>query len=227
MKIRKSTQRRIIALFVIVCLMSLPDLLLSVVRVVLDEDWRTTENITYVGTLDVNRPSYMLDEGEQSFNAPTTICSATGDEPAIVVEPRQYIVYATDGDFEVDTTLTKVRTVLLYISTLATITLIGLVLAIVYQAIRGFHTGNFFTRASVIMLRVMAAVYCIRSLIISNLGALEGSIASELCGALRPEGLGSTYNLNTETIVVPLVLLVVAELMNIARMLNEEESATL
>lgn len=227
MKIRKSTQRRIIALFVVVCLMSLPDLLLSVVRVVHDEDWRTTENITYVGTLDVNRPSYMLDDGEQSFNAPTTICSATCDKPAIVVEPRQYIVYATDGDFEVDTTLTKVRTVLLYISTLATITLIGLVLAIVYQAIRGFRTGNFFTRASVIMLRVMAAVYCIRSLIISNLGALEGSIASELCGALRPEGLGSTYNLNTETIIVPLVLLVVAELMNIARLLNEEESATL
>ena len=227
MKIRKSTQRRIIVLFVVVCLMSLPDLLLSVVRVVLDEDWRTTENITYVGTLDVNRPSYMLDEGEQSFNAPTTICSATGDEPAIVVESRQYIVYATEGDFEVDTTLTKVRTVLLYISTLATITLICLVLAIVYQAIRGFRTGNFFTRASVIMLRVMAAVYCIRSLIISNLGALEGSIASELCGALRPEGLGSTYSLNTETIIVPLVLLVVAELVNIARMLNEEESATL
>lgn len=227
MKIRKSTQRRIIALFVVVCLMFLPDLLLSVVRVVFDEDWRTTENITYVGTLDVNRPSYMLDEGEQSFNAPTTICSDTGDKPAIVVEPRQYIVYATDGDFEVDTTLTKVRTVLLYISTLATITLIGLVLAIVYQAIRGFRTGNFFTRASVIMLRVMAAVYCIRSLIISNLGALEGSIASELCGALRPEGLGSTYSLNTETIIVPLVLLVVAELMNIARLLNEEESATL
>ena len=227
MKIRKSTQRRIIALFVVVCLMSLPDLLLSVVRVVFDEDWRTTENITYLGTLDVNRPSYMLDEGEQSFNAPTTICPATGDKPAIAVEPRQYIVYATKGDFEVDTTLTKVRTVLLYISTLTTITLIGLVLAIVYQAIRGFRTGNFFTRASVIMLRVMAAVYCIRSLIISNLGALEGSIASELCGALRPEGLGSTYTLNMETIVVPLVLLVVAELMNIARLLNEEESATL
>lgn len=227
MKIRKSTQRRIIALFVVVCLMSLPDLLLSVVRVVFDEDWRTTENITYVGTLDVNLPSYMLDEGVQSFNTPTTIYPATGDKPAIVVEPRQYIVYATDGDFEVDTTLTKVRTVLLYISTLATITLIGLVLAIVYQAIRGFRTGNFFTRASVIMLRVMAAAYCIRSLIISNLGALEGSIASELCGALRPEGLGSTYNLNMETIVVPLVLLVVAELMNIARLLNEEESATL
>lgn len=227
MKIRKSTQRRIIALFVVVCLMSLPDLLLSVVRVVFDEDWRTTENITYVGTLDVNCPSYMLDEGEQSFNAPTTIRSATGDKPAIVIEPRQYIVYATDGDFEVDTTLTKVRTVLLYISTLATITLIGLVLAIVYQAIRGFRTGNFFTRASVIMVRVMAAVYCIRSLIISNLGALEGSIASELCGTLRPEGLGSTYSLNMETIVVPLVLLVVAELMNIARLLNEEESATL
>ena len=40
----------------------------------------------------------------------------------------------------------------------------------------------------------------------------------DLCGA---------YVLNTESIVVPLVLLIVAELMNIARMLNEEECATL
>ena len=73
----------------------------------------------------------------------------------------------------------------------------------------------------------MAVAYCIRSLIMSNLGALEGSVASELCGTLRPEGLGGSYILNTESVVVPLVLLVVAELMNIARMLNEEESATL
>jgi hypothetical protein len=227
MKIRKSTQRRIIALFVVVCLMSLPDLLLSVVRVVFDEDWRTTENITYVGTLDVNRPSYMLNEGEQSFNAPTTICSATGDEPAIVVEPSQYIIYATEGDFKVDSTMADVRIGLLYVLMVATITLIGLILAVVYQAIRGFRTGEFFTRASVVMLRVMAVAYCVRSLITSNIGALESSVASEFCGALQPDGLGGAYVLNTESIVVPLVLLIVAELMNIARMLNEEECATL
>lgn len=227
MKISKSTQRRIVALFVIVCLMFLPDLILSVVRVVFDEDWRTTENITYVGTLDVNRPSYMLADGEQSFNTPTTVRSATADEPAIVVEPSQYIVYATDGDYKVDTTASKIRTVLLYILMIATVSLIGLVLAIVYQAICGFRTGNFFTRASVIMLRVMAVAYCVRSLIMSNIGALESSVASEFCGALRPDGLGGAYVLNTESIVVPLVLLIVAELMNIARMLNEEECATL
>jgi len=33
--------------------------------------------------------------------------------------------------------------------------------------------------------------------------------------------------LRTYSIVIPLVMLVIAELMNIARMLNEEESATL
>lgn len=144
MKISKSTQRRIVALFVIVCLMFLPDLILSVVRVVFDEDWRTTENITYVGTVDVNRPSYMLADGEQSFNTSTIVRSATADEPAIVVEPSQYIVYATDGDYEVDTTAAKIRTVLRYILMIATVSLIGLVLAIVYQAICGFRTGNFF-----------------------------------------------------------------------------------
>lgn len=227
MKITKITQRRIVALYVLVCLMFLPDLLLSVVRVVFDEDWRTTENVTFIGTLDVNRPSYMLAEGEQSFNTPTIVRSATDYEPAIVAEPSQYIIYATDGDFEIKATAANVRTVLCYVLMIATITLIGLILAIVYQAIRGFRTGEFFTRASVVMLRVMAVVYCVRSLIISNIGALEGSVASELCGSLRPEGLGSAYILNTESIVVPLVLLVVAELMNIAHLLNEEESATL
>ena len=227
MKFTKSTQRRVVAIFVLVCLLFLPDLVLSVVRVVFDEDWRTTENITYVGTLDVNRPSYMLADGEQSFNTPTIIRSATADEPAIVVEPSQYIIYATEGDFKVDSTMADVRMALLYVLMVATITLIGLILAVVYQAIRGFRTGEFFTRASVVMLRVMAVAYCVRSLIMSNIGALESSVASEFCGALRPDGLGGAYVLNTESIVVPLVLLIVAELMNIARMLNEEECATL
>lgn len=227
MKISKSTQRRVVALFVLVCLMFLPDLLLSVVRVVFDEDWRTTENITYIGALDVNRPSYMLAEGEHSFNTPTIVRAATNDEPAIVAEPSKYIIYATDGNYEIEATAANVRTVLLYVLMVATIALIGLILAVVYQAIRGFRTGEFFTRASVVMLRVMAAAYCVRSIIMSNIGALEGSVASELCGALRPEGLGSAYRLDAEAIVVPLVLLVVAELMNIARLLNEEERATL
>lgn len=227
MKITKSTQRRVVAIFVLVCLLFLPDLVLSVVRVVFDEDWRSTNNITLVGTMNVSRPSYMLDEGKQSFYAPTVIREATADKPAIVVEPSQYIIYATEGDFKVDSTMADVRMALLYVLMVATITLIGLILAVVYQAIRGFRTGEFFTRASVVMLRVMAVAYCVRSLITSNIGALESSVASEFCGALQPDGLGGAYVLNTESIVVPLVLLIVAELMNIARMLNEEECATL
>lgn len=227
MKITKSTQRRVVALFVLVCLLFLPDLVLSVVGVVFDEDWRSTNNITLVGTLDVSRPSYMLDEGKQSFYTPTVIREAAADEPAIVVEPSQYIIYATEGDFKVDSTMADARMALLYVLMIATITLIGLILAVVYQAIRGFRTGEFFTRASVVMLRVMAVAYCLRSLIMSNIGALESSVASEFCGSLQPDGLGSAYVLNTESIVVPLVLLIVAELMNIARMLNEEECATL
>ena len=163
LKITKSTQRRVVAIFVLVCLLFLPDLVLSVVRVVYDEDWRSTNNITLVGTMDVSRPSYMLDEGKQSFYAPTVIREATADEPAIVVEPSQYIIYATEGGFKVNSMMADVRLALLYVLMVATITLIGLILAIVYQAIRGFRTGEFFTRASVVMLRVMAVAYCIRS----------------------------------------------------------------
>ena len=65
MKIAKSTQQRVVALFVLVCLMLLPDLIISVLHVVLDEDWRSTDQVTMVGTMDVRRPSYMLAEGEE------------------------------------------------------------------------------------------------------------------------------------------------------------------
>ena len=227
MKIAKSTQRRVIALFVLVCLMFLPDLVLSVVRVVFDEDWRSTNNVTLVGTMDVRRPSYMLDEGEQSFYAPTVIREATADEPAIVAEPSQYIIYATEGDYKIDTPTNNVRKVMLCVSMVAIFVLSILLLVIVYQVIRGFRTGEFFTHKSVIMVRVMAAVYCVGSLVWSNFDAVEASIASEFCGALRPECLGGAYVLNTNSILIPLVMLVIAELMNIARLLNEEESATL
>lgn len=227
MKISKSTQRRVVALFVLVSLMFLPDLVLSVVRVVLDEDWRTTKNITYVGTMDVRRPSYMLGEGEQNCYEPIVVRPATADEPAIMAEPSQYFIYATEGDYQIDTKANTVRKVMLSISMVVIFALTILLLMIVYQAIKGFRTGEFFTRKSVVMVRVMAALYFVGSLIWSNLGAMEESVASELCGALCPEGLGGAYVLNTNSILIPIVMLVIAELMNIAHMLNEEESATL
>ena len=227
MKISKSTQKRVIALFVLVCLMLLPDLILSVLHVVIDEDWRTTDKVTLVGTMDVRRPSYMLGEEVQQLCAPTTLRAATEDSPAIVAEPSQYLIYATAGDYEIDSPANSVRKVMLCISMVAVFVLSILLLGIVYQVIIGFRTGDFFTRTSVVMVRVMAVVYCLGSLIWSNWGALEASVASEFCGALCPKGMGGAYVLNTDSIVIPLVMLVVAELMNIARMLNEEESATL
>ena len=227
MKISKSTQRRVIALFVLVCLLSLPNLILSVLHVVIDKDWRTTNNVTIVGMMDVRRPSYMLGEGEQSFCAPTLLRAATEDSPAIMAEPSQYLIYATEGDYEIDTPANNLRKVMLCLSMVAIFVLSILLFGVIYQVIRGFRTGEFFTRKSVVMVRVMAAVYCIGSLIWSNFGALEGSVAADFCGALRPQSMGGAYVLNTDSIVIPLLMLVIAELMNIAYMLNEEESATL
>lgn len=227
MKISKSTQRRVIALFVLVCLLSLPNLILSVLHVVIDKDWRTTNNVTIVGMMDVRRPSYMLGEGEQSFCAPTLLRAATEDSPAIMAEPSQYLIYATEGDYEIDTPANNLRKVMLCLSMVAIFVLSILLFGVVYQVIRGFRTGEFFTRKSVVMVRVMAAVYCIGSLIWSNFGALDGSVAADFCGALRPQSMGGAYVLNTDSIVIPLLMLVIAELMNIAYMLNEEESATL
>lgn len=227
MKISKSTQQRVIALFVLVCLMLLPDLILSVLHVVFDKDWRTTDKVTFVGTMDVRRPSYMLDKGEHNLCVPTILRVATEDSPAIMAEPSQYLIYAAEGDYEIDTPANNVRKVMMCISMVAVFVLSILLLMIVYQVIRGFRTGEFFTRKSVIMVRVMAVVYCMGSLIWSNFGALEESVASEFCGALCPEGMGGAYVLNTNSIAIPLVMLVVAELMNIARLLNEEETATL
>lgn len=227
MKVSKSTQKRVIALFVLVCLMLLPDLILSVLHVVIDEDWRTTDKVTLVGTMDVRRPSYMLGDGEQNLCAPTTLRAATEDSPAIMAEPSQYLIYAAEGDYEIDTPANNVRKVMLCISMVAIFILSTLLLLIVYQVIRGFRTGDFFTYKSVFMVRVMAVVYCVGSLIWSNWGALEKSVASEFCGALCPEGMGGAYVLNTDSIMIPLVMLVIAELMNIARLLNEEETATL
>lgn len=227
MKISKSTQRRVIALFVLVCILFVPLSVVTVLQAVVDEDWRTTENITVIGKLDVSRPSYMLGEGEQNFYTPIELRAATADEPALMAEPLQYLIYATEGDYEIGTSLSKVRQTMLYISMVASLILTVLVILVIYQVIRGFRTGEFFTRASVVIVRVMAGVFFVGSLIWNNLVAMEEHVASDLCGELLPEGLGGAYVLNTESIVVPLVLLIVAELMSIAHRLNEEESATL
>lgn len=227
MKISKSTQRRVVALFVLVSLMFVPVLILSVVHVVLDKDWRTKNNVTFIGTVDVTQPSYMLDDGKQNCYAPIVVRPATADEPAIMVEPSEYVVYATEGDYKIDTAANRVRKVMLCISMVVIFALTVLLLMIIYQAIKGFQTGEFFTQKSVVMVRVMAALYFVGSLIWSNFGALEARVASEFCGTLCPESLGEAFVLNTNSILIPLVMLILAELMNIAHMLNEEETATL
>lgn len=227
MKISKSTQRRVIALFVLVSLMFLPNLILSVVHVVLDKDWRTTNNVTFIGTVDVPRPSYMLDDGKQNCYAPIVVRPATADEPAIMVEPSEYVVYATEREYKIDTAANRVRMVMLSISMVVIFALTILLLTIIYQVIKGFQTGEFFTRKSVVMARVMAALYFVGSLIWSNFGALEARVASEFCDTMCSVGSGGAFVLNTNSILIPLVMLVIAELMHIAHMLNEEESATL
>ena len=179
MKISKSTQRRVVALFVLVSLMFVPDLILSVVHVVLDKDWRTTNNVTFIGTVDVIRPSYMLNEGNRNCYDPIVVRPATADEPAIMVEPSGYVVYATEGDYKIDTAANRVRKVMLCISMVVIFALTVLLLMIIYQAIKGFQTGEFYTQKSVVMVRVMAALYIVGSLIWSNFGALEARVASE------------------------------------------------
>ena len=144
-----------------------------------------------------------------------------------MVEPSEYVVYATEGDYKIDTAANRVRKVMLSISMVVIFALTVLLLMIIYQAIKGFQTGDFFTRKSVVMVRVMAALYFVGSLVWSNFGALEARVASEFCGTLCPESLGEAFVLNTNSILIPLVMLVIAELMHIAHMLNEEESATL
>ena len=227
MKISKSTQRRVIALFVLVCILFVPLTVVTVLQTVVDEDWRTTENVTVIGKLDVSRPSYMLGEGEQNFYTPIELRAATADEPALMAEPLQYLIYANEGDYDIDTSLSNVRQTMLYISMVASLILTVLILLVIYQVIRGFRTGEFFTRASVVMVRVMAGVFFVGSLIWNNLVAMEEHVASDLCGELLPEGLGGAYVLESDSILIPLVILIVAELMSIAHRLNEEESATL
>lgn len=227
MKLPKSIQRRVVALFVLVCLLFLPGLILSVVRVVLDKDWRTTNEVTYVGTIDIVRPSYMLGEGKRNSYEPIVVRPATADEPAIMAEPSEYVVYATEENYEIDTPANKVRTVMLCVSMVVTFVLTILLFMIIYQVIKGFRTGEFFTRKSVIMVRAMAAFYFVGSLIWSNFDELDGRVASDFCDLLRSDGLGGGYTLNTNTILIPIVMLVIAELMSIAHRLNEEECATL
>lgn len=227
MTISKSTQRRVVVLFVLVNLMFLPGLLLSVSRVLFEGDWRTTEYVTFVGTMDVARPSYMLEEGEQNSYEPIVVRPATADEPAIMAEPSGYFVYANEGNYVIDTAANHLRKVMMCISMLVTFTLTILLLMVIYQVIKGFQTGEFFTRKSVVMVRVMAAFYFVGSLIWSNFAALDERVASEFCGMLSSEGWNSVFQLNTNSLLIPLVMLVVAELMNIAHKLNEEESATL
>ncbi len=227
MKIEKKSQCRLVVLFVILCLLFIPELIVSTLHAVVDEDLRSNERVTLLGEMNISAPSYMAEDALSSF-APIELRPATDDYPRIMAEPSQVMVYVDDGDFEITHSRAySLRKVMLYIAWLLVVIQIGLVVTVIISVIRGFRSGVFFTNLSVVLLRVLAAVYCVYSFISDNFGAMEQNVVKELLGDVCPNDFMGVSVLTSETIIVPVVILILAELINIAHRLNEEECATI
>ncbi len=224
MKIEKSVRRRFFWLLLFLSLVLLPHLILSAVQTFWDKDYRTSSECTILGWVDCNPFA------EGSSVEPYCLLSAADGSPEVCALPTSLVVYAPEGEYPMPKhPLLVWRKALLWLDFLLLGVVVGLLVALLYQILRGLRSEELiFTRCSVRLMRWLALPLFLYVLIRDNLvGCFESGAFAQLYEATSPLALFGTFTLQGWALIIPLFLLIFAELMAIANRLNEEESATL
>ena len=157
-----------------------------------------------------------------------TIARDENGEPTVKGMPLNLFVYGVGEDFQFpEHQGFKISNAMRITSYCLSILLILCFLGILASIIRGFRNGLYFSRMQVSLLR-WSALFCFLL-----------AIANELCikfnmyaiGSLYGKGsdikLATSFQMEIQAVLIPLLLLIFAEIINIALRLNKEEAMTI
>ena len=150
------------------------------------------------------------------------------EEVTVKGVPTELFVYGVGEDFQIPEHWGfKASYAMKITSYCLSILMIICFICILVNIFNGFHNGKYFSRMQVILLRWGA------------LFSFLLFIANELCEKFRMEaisllyqgssdvGLAVAFQIQTQDLLIPFLLLILAEIINIALGLNEEESMTI
>lgn len=158
---------------------------------------------------------------------PIVVVEGSDTEPQILAKPIEVLLYSDSDDFVMpDHWGFKAWKALFYLRTLLLIAMVAMLLYFALATLRGSRTGKLFTRGNLNIIYALAPISFLYLFANDNFYSFKQYAISELYADKASIALNGAFTLEAATLVVPLLLIVVAQLYKVAIVMNEDEVMT-
>lgn len=158
---------------------------------------------------------------------PIVVVEGSDTEPQILAKPIEVLLYSDSDDFVMPEHWGfKAWKAIFYLRTLLLIAMVAMLLYFALATLRGSRTGNLFTRGNLNIIYALAPISFLYLFAYDNFYSFKQYAISELYADKASIALNGAFTLEAATLVVPLLLIVVAQLYKVAIVMNEDEVMT-
>jgi len=174
----------------------------------------------------------IMDTGNSLHNdgrvtEPIVVVEGSHTEPQILAKPTEVLLYSEAEDFVMPNHWGfKAWKAMFYLRTLLLMTMVVMLLYFALVTLRGSRTGVLFTKSNLHIIYALAPISFLYLLANDNFYTFKQYAISELYADNASIALHGKFYMNAETLVVPLLLIIVAQLYKVAIVMNEDEVMT-
>lgn len=174
----------------------------------------------------------IMDTGNSLHNdgrvtEPIVVVEGRDTEPQILAKPTEVLLYSEAEDFVMPNHWGfKAWKAMFYLRTLLLMTMVVMLLYFALITLRGSRTGVLFTKSNLHIVYALAPISFLYLLANDNFYTFKQYAISELYADNASIALHGKFYINAETLVVPLLLIIVAQLYKVAIVMNEDEVMT-
>lgn len=227
MKISKSIQRRTIVLTVVIALVSLFQAANFGVQLFNSSNlYSENPNHTFLGALDTKYGSMIVADDYQQHSM--VVERDSEGQPLVEALPTSVMLFSKHPNYSrPDHYGWRANSIVIYAALFMFLVIVILVGVIFVSAIRGFRTGNIFRHQHTRQLRWLSLAVFIYYVLVENREMFRMMAIKDIYADSVPIELFGYATLRHECLIIPLFLLILAELMAVAARFNEEESMTI
>ena len=176
-----------------------------------------------IGIMDTG--NFLHNDGRAT--EPIVVVEGRATEPQILAKPTEVLLYSEAENFVMPNHWGfKAWKAMFYLRTLLLMTMVVMLLYFALVTLRGSRTGVLFTKSNLNIIYALAPISFLYLLANDNFYTFKQYAISELYADNASIALHGKFYMNAETLVVPLLLIIVAQLYKVAIMMNEDEVMT-
>ena len=225
MKLSKRTSRTLIATFIAASFFGALLLAQSYIQItggllVEGEDKNASVGIMRTGV-------YTPESSDADNFEPITVIADENGQPEIIAKPTQVLLYSANEEAALpDHWGFKAWKVQFYFRTLLLLSMVVMLIAFAFNTIRSARLGCVFTKSNLRLLYALAPVTLLFMVADENIYIFKQLAIYELFADQAQIGLHAAVRVDASTFIIPLLIIVVAQLYKIAINLNEDETMT-